>query len=289
MADYNISVPLNEISDYAYLVSGLDKTQNSVLSSIRNSYGSIIDTCAANSNVPAELITAMIYAWSNGVNNTAFKARDDSGHQGGSVVRSGLCSLSNYSARLCLHNEMGTRMNESEKDYLNKYGNEWVKMYIADKMPKSASDRTVNKWYGYGGGVQIRSISDAICVKSVPFNFEKPEVSIAIGTIMIGQAWDKYGQYTNKPIGAVMASMLLPLNDITGYPVSPFHYLKGDLKMYNTQAGITKLPAPNAKTATSPLSTGNVMNPNGGWVGTYMSAVLAKGGALEKLVKKTIK
>lgn len=289
MADYNISVPLNEISDYAYSVSGLNKTQSAVLTSIKATYGSIIDTCASNSNVPAELITAMIYAWSNGVNSTVFKARDDSGHQGGSVVRSGLCSLSNYTARLCLHNErVSKRLSTAEKDYLNKYGNDWVKMYIADEQPKSAKDRTVQKWYGFGNGVQIRSISDAICLKIAPFNFEKPEVSIAIGTIMLGQAWDTYGERTNKPIGAVIASLLLPLNDITGYPVSPFYYLKGDLKMYNTQDGIQKLPAPNAKTATSPLSTGNVMNPNGGWVGTYMSAVLSKGGALEKLVKKSV-
>ena len=291
MADFTIDVPMSTVNDYPFLVSGLYKTQDTTLASIKSSYGSIIETCSKNSNVPVELITSMLYTLSNGVNNTAYKSNDEKANIKKPLVRSGVFSLSNLTARICLHNELfAGRLNDAERAYLNTHGNEWVKMYISETLPESAKDRSLNKWWRYANGIQIMQLSDEGAINYCPFNLLKPELSIAIGTIMIGQAWDRYSELTNKPIGSVIASLLLPYD--YNYNMKTFPWNTSAVKLgagtLNSQSGIDKLPQPNVKETKSPLSNGNVINPKGGWVGEYMSAILAKGGALEKLVKKTV-
>jgi hypothetical protein len=127
----------------------------------------------------------MIVALSNGENNSAFQTNDYTTPPLAYTPfsRMGLFSLSNRTARVTLKYELANqRMNDAERSYLNKYGNEWVKLYIQNELPKP-TQLGVNKWWKNSDGVAIRSINDSICAKSYPFNLDSPEVSIAIGTI----------------------------------------------------------------------------------------------------------
>jgi len=215
--------------------------------------------------------------------------------------------LSNQTARTALVYELKrNRLNDAERAYLNKYGNEWVKLFIQTERP-NATQTSVNKWWQIGSqGVNVRAISDEACVKSFPFNLNTPEVSIAIGTFVIGQAWDYYGKINNDPLGSVVTSILLPwdYNYIVSEGSFPFNTtvlqeIMNKFKIYkfNNVAALEKLPrpAPEIKGGEK-VGFGIVINPKpnnprlgiDGYVVPYLSSVIGRGGILEGLVNKRV-
>lgn len=302
MSTYNIAVPA-KVEAQAGL-SQITRNFSVLQSNLKSTYGKIVGECAKNSNVPEVLIYSMIAALSNGENNSAFKTNDYTAVPFAftPLVRSGLFSLSNRTARVALLYEINNqRINEAERAYLNKYGNEWVKLYIQKDRP-SASQLGVNKWWSNGTGVQVRSINDSLCLTNFPFNLNSPEVSIAIGTMIIGQAWDYYGKINNEPLGSVVSSMLLPWdNNYDGvgnsysFNKTVLQEIMNKLKIYkfDTHEALMKLPIPRWKfEGNRKVAFGIAINPsandaqiaNNSAVAAYVEGVIGKGGILETLV-----
>jgi hypothetical protein len=305
MANYNISVPANvDATGLSLITNNLSVLQ----SSLKSKYGSIVSECSKNSNVPEALIYSMIIAVSNGENNSSFLTNDYTTAPllYTPLTRMGLFSLSNRTARVALLYEINNqRMNDAERAYLNKYGNEWVKLYIQKERP-SDSKLGVNKWWQSGKAVNVRSINDSLCLKNFAFNLNSPEVSIAIGTSIIGQAWDYYGKINNDPLGSVISSILFPFdNNYDGvgnsYPFNKtiLQEIMNKFKIYkfDNADALAKLPRPDGKIENNrKVGFGIVINPkannpriaNDGYVVSYLSSVIGKGGILQNLVNNQV-
>lgn len=293
MSEFNISIPISGFATtsetWAKSFSGVSQGLE-VLKANTRVYNAVIE-CSKNSNVPKELLFSMILALSNSKNNSAYKSADMKGRIPEPLVRMGYFALSNMTARICLYNEIqNNRINEAERSYLNKYGNIHVQNYIIDK-PTTESNKTLAKWWRLANGSNVQKISDANCLSVAPFNLDAPEVSICIGAIMLGQCWDFYAKYLSKPLVPVIASLLLPYDfhlysSTTSYPFNT-EMIRPPLNVitdWENMKAIDKLPRPNIKQPFIASSNGNVINPNGNWIGLYVPLVAGKGGALELLV-----
>lgn len=293
MADYNIKVPIASFEaterwskEFGSIQQGLAKIK------ANKRVSDAVKECSKNSNVPEELMFSLILALSNGNNNSAYKSTDFELAKSSPLVRSGYFALSNFTARVCLINELQfERINTAERAYLNKYGNVNVQNYILTT--PAEKDKTLAKWWATGKSVNVRLISDANCLQYAPFNLESPEVSIAIGAIMLGQCWDYFAKYFAKPLVPVVASMLLPFDYylISGSFYQPFNtsILRpplNNIKDWDSVAALEKLPRPKSDISSKTKIGENVINPNGGWAAIYVALVTGKNGTLQKLVDK---
>jgi hypothetical protein len=266
MAEFNLSVPnQNIIGRFGEFTDEFSDSFSKKTSSINNLYGSIIDEVSKNSNVPRELIIAMIIALSNGENNTLYRSNDK-------LNRSGLFSLSNKTAKQILAREMSEgRMTEQEIKYLSD-----VEPKIASYLSKDKGKKSFNYHWSADKNVGLDRISDTIN----GWNLRSPKVSIQIGTIWLGQMWDKFSEQTKNPIDKVIITALLPYDDGGWLSGSSFAKNKSWDIDYTSPEYIGKLPAPAFKTAPS-----NVINPKKGWVGEALRDVLNKKGILYNLTK----
>lgn len=267
MEQFNLNVPNENLSKQfgdipkEYSDSLIKKTNT-----VRNLYGNIIDEVSENSNVPKELIIAMIVALSDGVNNTTFRSNDK-------LFRSGLFSLSNKTAKQILAREMAQgRMTQKEIDYLTK-----ADPKIGSYLSKEKGNKSYNYHWSSDNNLGLDRISDTINT----FILTNPKVSIAIGTIWLGQLWDKFSEQTKNPIDKVIITALLPYNDGGWLSGNNFAKAKSWDIDYTSKENIEKLPKPENKEVLS-----NTINPKKGWIGDSLKDVLNRNGLLFNLTKK---
>lgn len=278
MATFNISAPNRKLDALVELdksVKGGQKVSfvSNGISNLKKQYSSIVDEVAANSNVPKELLYSLMLVLSNGQNNTQFKSVDK-------LVRKGLFSLSNKTSKAILSREVGTkRLSAAEKDYLSKH-DPIIASYLGEKGRKAtnehwSSDFTTGEYY----------ISDT----ANPFNLLKPEVSIQLGAIWLGQVWDKISEQTNRPEDKVVISMALPYGMleqngslfVNNPYVSSNGWVRGNFKVdFTDPKNINKIPAPSSATSSS-----NIINPNGGSASEALKLIFAPNGTLDVLTR----
>jgi hypothetical protein len=278
MATFNLTVPNRKLAPLANGDKTIKNSQvetfvSTGISSLKKQYSSIVDEVASNSNVPKELLYSMILVLSNGQNNTQFKSVDK-------LVRKGLFSLSNKTSKAILSREVATkRLSEAEKSYLSKH-DPVIASYLGEKGTKAtnkhwSSDFTTGEYH----------ISDTVN----PFDLMKPEVSIQLGAIWLGQMWDKISEYTRKPEDKVIIAMALPygmLNqngvlNVNNPYVSGNGWVKGLFNVnFSDPENIQKIPAPSSATASS-----NIINPNGGSVTEALKIIFAPNGTLDLLTR----
>lgn len=267
MAEFKLNVPNENIaSQFGEYNQEVAKDFNNKINTVKTKYGSIIDEVSANSNVPKELIIAMIMALSDGNNNTIYRSNDK-------LFRSGLFSLSNKTAKQILAREMGLgRMTEAEVAYLTQ----------ADpKIGSYLSKEKGTKSYNYHWSADYNLGLDRISDTTNSWILTNPKSSIAIGAIWLGQLWDKFSEQTNNPIDKVIVTAMLPYNDGGWLSGNDFAKAKSWSTDYTSADNIEKLPKPSTKDAPS-----NIINPNKGWVGDSLKMVLNRNGLLYLLTKK---
>lgn len=278
MATFNISAPNKKLAPLANGDKTIKNSQvetfvSTGIGNLKKQYGSIVDEVAANSKVPKELLYSMIMVLSNGQNNTQFKSVDK-------LVRKGLFSLSNKTSKAILSKEVGNkRLNEAEKAYLSK-NDPIIAGYLGEKGRKAtnehwSSDFTTGEYH----------ISDTVN----PFDLMKPEVSIQLGAIWLGQMWDKVSEQSRKPEDKVIVAMALPYGMLQNNGVlnvnNPYNSGNGFIKgLWNVDltdpANIQKIPSPSNETATS-----NIINPNGGSAAEALKIIFAPKGTLDLLTR----
>jgi hypothetical protein len=278
MATFNISAPNRKLDALVELdksVKGGQKISfvSNGISNLKKQYSSIVEEVAANSNVPKELLYSLMLVLSNGQNNTQFKSVDK-------LVRKGLFSLSNKTSKAILSREAATkRLSVAEKDYLSKH-DPIIASYLGEKGTKAtnkhwSSDFTTGEYH----------ISDTVN----PFDLMKPEVSIQLGAIWLGQMWDKISEYTRKPEDKVIIAMALPygmLNqsgvlNVSNPYVSGNGWVKGLFNVnFSDPENINKIPAPSSATSSS-----NIINPNGGSASEALKLIFAPNGTLDVLTR----
>lgn len=267
MAQFNINVPNKNLSAiYGDISTDNSTSLSKQVNSVKNLYGKIIDEVSAQSNVPKELITSMIIALSNGTNNNIYRSNDK-------LYRSGLFSLSNKTAKQILAREMAQgRMSQKEIDYLSQ-----ADPKIGSYLSKDKGNKGFNFHWSSDSNVGLDKISDTIN----SWNLTNPKSSIAIGTIWLGQLWDKYSEQTTDPIDKVIITALLPYDD--GGWLSGNKYAKANSWNidYTSKEYIDKIPKPATKEAPS-----NIINPNKGWVVNSLKDILNRNGLLYIQTKK---
>ena len=281
MATFNLSVPNKKLAPLGDADKTVFKGQaqsfvNNGTSNLKKQYGSIVDEVAANSNVPKELLYSMMLILANGQNNSQFKSVDN-------LVRKGLFSLSNKTSKGILSREVGTkRLSEAEKSYLSK-NDPALASYLGEKGRKG-----INEHWQSDFAAGEPQLSDTL----VPFNLMKPEVSIQLGAIWLGQVWDEIGKQTARPEDKVVLTMALPYGMLEqstqGVLNASKPYISGNgyvrLKPYTLdytdKSVIDKIPAPSSATSTS-----NIINPNGGSVRDSLKMVFAPNGTLDVLTR----
>ena len=277
MATFNLTVPNKKLTPLANGDKTIQNGQvqtfvNNGIPALKKQYGSIVDEVAANSNVPKELLYSLMLVLANGQNNTQFKSVDK-------LVRKGLFSLSNKTSKGILSREVGTkRLNEAEKTYLSK-NDPALASYLGEKGRKG-----VNEHWQSDFAAGEPQLSDTLN----PFNLMKPEVSIQLGAIWLGQVWDEIGKQTARPEDKVIITMALPYGMLEqstqGVLNASKPYVSGNgyvrLKPYTTdytdKAFFDKIPAPSSASSTS-----NIINPNGGSVRDALKLVFAPNGTLD--------
>lgn len=267
MATINYSAPNKNLTPLIS-VSEESKISNEIKLLKNSAIYPIVEKCAENSNVPKELIYSLIYTLSNGKNNPEFKTNEFPRK----LNRSGYFSLSQKIAKIILLGELGNnRLSIAERQFLNEYGNTALKNYI---LPEKGTKSFNQHWLA-----DLNVGSDRVSDSLNPFNLLTPEVSIAIGTIWIGQVVDKYSEQTSTPIDKVLITMLLPYNGWLGGN----DFCKNKLWTidYTALKNFERLPRPENLKAPS-----NIINPNGGYVGKALATILAGGGTLDYLTKK---
>lgn len=278
MATFTITAPNKKLSPLANGDKTIKNSQvetfvSTTIPNLKKQYGSIVEEVSKNSNVPKELLYSLMLILSNGQNNTQFKSADK-------LVRKGLFSLSNKTSKSILSREVGSkRLNEAEKAYLSKH-DPVIASYLGEKGTKGinehwTSDFTTGEYY----------ISDTV----KPFDLMKPEVSIQLGAIWLGQMWDKIAEQTKSPEDKVIIAMALPygiLNqngrlDVNSPYVSGNGWVRGMFNVnFTNPENINKIPAPSSATASS-----NIINPNGGSASEALKIIFAPKGALDILTR----
>lgn len=257
MATFTINTPYRDLKTIGATEKGiLQNYANKTL----NAYKAIIDECASNSGIPSLLLLAYIVNASNGVNNSAFRKSDK-------LVRSGVCSLSQKTAKIILCNEKARNaLSEAEISYLTSAdGNIGAYLNDADKAHRGYSF----DWRDdYNAGVN--QISDT----KNPFLLSDAKVSIGITAIWLGQLWDVFSKQTDKIVDKVLITSLLPYNGWLGG--NDFCKAKSWSIDWTKTAYFDKLPKPANKEATT-----NIINPNGGSIGSVLRNSLAQDGILD--------
>jgi len=271
MASFNIKVPNKFLPGVGQQNYATIKTN---LANLKSSIGSIVTECSTMSNVPEELIYSFILGLSNGVNNTAYKTRDlnPATHGFDPLVRSGYFALSNKIAKIILAKEMiGKRMTATEKAYLR--GQDPV---IAEYISDTKGTKAYNEYWYSDFNVGLDRINDKIN----PINLLNPKTSIALGTIWIGQLWDKFSEQTLNPLDKVIVTLFLPYqgwaqNWNGGNNFMQYENWRDDFCNPKFKG---RLPKPADK-----MASGNIINPNGGWVGESLNLIMGEGGTLWSL------
>jgi len=275
MATFNLQVPNKNLPGVGQQNYATIKTK---LTGLKDTIGSIVKECASMSNVPEELIYSFVMGLSNGVNNGVYQTRDLNPALPSTfepLVRSGYFALSNKIAKIVLCHEMvggdKRRMSTAELSYLRN-ADPVLASYLSDDKGRKGFNEHWSSDYNVG----LDKISDKIN----PINLLNPKVSIAIGTIWIGQLWDKFSAVTNSPLDKVIITMFLPyqgkaLNWNGGNAFMQREDWKAD---FTLQKNKDKLPKPENK-----MASGNIINPNGGWVGDALNIIMGEGGTLFSL------
>jgi hypothetical protein len=266
MAKYELNVPnlniTNQFGEYSPEVSSDFKKK---LDNLNKQYGGIIYNSAVNSFVPSELIKAMIIALSNGENNKVYKSVDNQN-------RSGLFSLSNKTAKQILSRERAlNRMTLRELEYLTK-ANPKVGVYLSNK--KGVNLPNYNYLTDFKRG--LANISDT----ENSWDLTNPQLSIAIGTIWLGQIWDMFSK-SNNPIDKVIITALLPNNDKGWLSGNDFVKPRPFTTDYTKKEDFNTLPKPLDKNDAK-----NIINPDGGFVGESLNKILNRNGLLYVQTKK---
>ena len=275
MATFNLKVPNKNLPGVGQQNYSTIKTK---LTGLKDTIGSIVKECSAMSNIPEELIYSFIVGLSNGVNNTAYQTRDLNPALPTTyepLVRSGYFALSNKIAKIVLCHEMvggeKRRMSTAELSYLRNADPVLASYLSDDKGRKGFNEHWSSDW---NAGV------DKISDKINPINLLNPKVSIAIGTMWIGQLWDKFSAQTSNPLDKVIISIFLPYKGKAQTWNGANNWVQ--LKDWNADYTLPKnkdtLPKPENK-----MSSGNIINPNGGWVGDSLNVILGEGGTLWSL------
>jgi hypothetical protein len=197
MAKFNIKVPSKNFSATGTeLRSNLDKR----IAYVKQQYGTIVDEVAENSNVPSQLIYAMMLVLSQGYNENPWI--DVWG-----MTRSGLFSFSNKVGKEVLSYEMKRgRMNDAERAFLQGAGDANAKQYVSADRP--AMSQNPHTWGGMGGaGAAGISMTSQIN----PINWMNQKIAIQTGAIWIGQIWDDLAaKGARKPLDKVILTMVMP-------------------------------------------------------------------------------
>jgi hypothetical protein len=268
MAEFKLNVPNKNIStmygDFAPdVMNGFQKK----IDSVKQKYGNIIEQASINSNVPKELIIAMILALSNGENNTPYKSNDK-------LVRSGLFSLSNKTAKQILAREKAEgRLSDKEIRMLSE-ADPKVGLYISDD--KGAKTFNFHWKADYNLGL------DRIKDEMNKWDLTNAKLSIPIGTIWIGQLWDKFSTQTLNPIDKVIITALLPYDDKGWMSGNEFAKAKSWNTDYTEKENWASLPKPATDSAMS-----NIINPNKGYIGESLKNILNRNGYLYLQTKKS--
>ena len=272
MAQFNLNVPNENIAkQYGDFNKEYSDSLNKKIASIKNLYGSIIDEVSKNSKVPKELIISMIIALSDGVNNFTYKSNDK-------LYRSGLFSLSNKTAKQILAREMAQgRMSQEEIDFLSK-----ADPKIASYLSKEKGKKSFNYHWSSDSNAGLDRISDT----TNTWILTNPKTSIGIGTIWLGQLWDKFSEQTTNPIDKVIITALLPYNDNGWLSGNDYAEAKSWDIDYTSIEYIDKLPKPateksEGNTIVKPKVAGNLR-----WVGDNLKDILNRNGLLYNLTKK---
>lgn len=275
MATFNLSVPNKNLPGVGQQNYATIKTK---ITGLKDAIGSIVKECSVMSNIPEELIYSFIIGLSNGVNNNAYQTRDLNPALPNTfepLVRSGYFALSNKIAKIVLCHEMiggdKRRMSTAELSYLRN-ADPVLASYLSDDKGRKGFNEHWSSDYNVG----LDKISDKIN----PVNLLNPKVSIAIGTMWIGQLWDKFATQTSNPLDKVIITMFLPyqgkaLNWNGANAWMQREDWKADFTLLKNK---DKLPKPENK-----LASGNIINPNGGWVGDSLNIILGEGGTLFSL------
>lgn len=269
MANLSVIVPnQNIVNRFGNFSPEVTSQMNKQIVSVEQQYGSIIDEVAKNSNIPRELIIAMIIAISNGQNNGDYKSVDG-------LIRSGLFGLSQKTAKLILATEMGKkRMSVDELNYLRNNDSN-IASYLSDDKGK----KSFNEHWDADYRSNYVAVNDNQKSK-ILFDLKNPKVSIQIGAIWLGQVWDKFSEQTNNPIDKVVITMLLPYNEFGAKWLHGNNFARNRSWNidYTSQEWIDKLPKP-----VNDKSLSNIINPYKGWVGTSLIQMLNRGGLIYEL------
>ncbi len=266
MAQYKLNVPnvniSNQFGEYSPEMASDFKKK---LEKLDKQYGNVIYNSAVNSFVPSELIKAMIIALSNGENNKVYTSADN-------LNRSGLFSLSNRTAKQILARERAlNRMSAKELDVLTK-ANPKVGVYLSND--KGVNLPNYNYLTDYKRGLE--KISDT----ENSWDLTNPQLSIPIGTIWLGQLWDKFSE-TFNPIDKVIITAMLPNNDKGWLSGNEFVKPRPFATDYTKKENLDTLPKPSDKNDNK-----NIINPDGGWVGESLKKILNRNGLLYLQTKK---
>ena len=275
MATFNLRVPNKNLPGVGQQNYATIKTK---LTGLKDTIGSIVKECSAMSNIPEELIYSFVVGLSNGLNNTAYQTRDLNPALPTTfepLVRSGYFALSNKIAKIVLCHEMvggdKRRMSTAELSYLRNADPVLASYLSDDKGRKGFNEHWSSDW---NAGV------DKISDKINPINLLNPKISIAIGTMWIGQLWDKFSAQTSNPIDKVIISIFLPYQGkaLTWNGANNWVQTRDWNADYTLPKNKAKLPGPENKMASS-----NIINPNGGFVGESLNVILGEGGTLWSL------
>ena len=225
MANFNITVPDKNFSAlHETSIAPMVKALND----LKSKYSTVVDEVSTNSNVPSQLIYAMILVLSNGQNNTTFVSSDEH-------TRSGLFSLSNKVGKEILARErLNGRMNQAELDFLRGAGDENLKTYLGDEKPSGAPSG--ERWYkNASSGINRISRTSQV----LPINWNNSKIAIQTGAIWIGQIWDKIAEQSKKPLDKVIITMTMPYGSQIQVGTEKF-YIKKDSGGFLSGSAVVK-------------------------------------------------
>lgn len=243
MATYKLSVPNKQ---FAALTPVKETEVKNVASKVKSKYSTYVDKAADLSNLPKELIYAFIAAASNGENNAVFK-----GHDG--EKRMGLFSLSNKEAKKILRAEkQNNRLSAAEIAWLSE--DPKVKAYIENKLPIDSAPNDL-----------------------ADFDLTDPKVSIAIGSLLLGQKWDSYKGAIDK---VIITALLPDSSNLKRKVIADWGLGKG--LDYTVSANFNTLKNLTAANYADSLT----VNPNKTDVASAMTIMLSPNGSMDILTRK---
>ena len=168
-------------------------------------------------------------------------------------------------------------MSQEEIDFLSK-----ADPKIASYLSKEKGKKSFNYHWSSDSNAGLDRISDT----TNTWILTNPKTSIGIGTIWLGQLWDKFSEQTTNPIDKVIITALLPYNDNGWLSGNDYAKAKSWDIDYTSIEYIDKLPKPateksEGNTIVKPKVAGNLR-----WVGDNLKDILNRNGLLYNLTKK---